>query len=107
MKTEGARHRRVIAPGKRCPDDAPAVIHLLIEPLDIPRRVVGDDEDDFRAVTLRGIDLHRIDAERSVAAHHDHLLLRTQKARCDPVRRSDTETTESARIEVSARRLET
>ncbi len=89
VQSERARHRRVVRPGERRSDHAPAVVHLLIEPLDVPCGVVRDDEHDLGAVALGRVDLHRVDAERAVAGDDDHLPIGMEQAtlRCRTARR--------------------
>ena len=96
VQAECARHRGVVAPRQRGADHAAAVVDLLVVALDVPRRVVGDDDDHLRAMTRGGIDLHRIDAERAVAGDDDDLAIRIKQRRGYAVRRADAQTAECA-----------
>ena len=74
---------------KRGADHAPAVVHFLVVTLDVPGRVVGDDEDRLSAVAHGRIDFHGIDAECAVAVDGDDLPARKGKGGGDGERYSD------------------
>jgi len=57
------RHRRVVAERKPRSDDL-AVRLLLVVHLDLPRPVVGDDDEHRRPWRDRGVDFHRVETER-------------------------------------------
>src|SRR6516225_9997033 len=84
-------------------DDPPTIIHFLVETFDVPGGVVGNDEHAFRAMTNRGVDLHRIDTEGTVAVYRNNLTSWQRKRSCDGERHADAEAAEGARIHVSRR----
>ena len=55
---------------------------------------------------LGAIDLHGVDAERAIAAHHDHLPFGAQQPGGNAVGCADAEAAEGAGIEIGARRFQ-
>jgi len=102
MRPEGAGEARIVRVAQSGADDAAAIVHFLIQPLDIPGGIVGHDEDHFRAVPHGGVDFHGVDAERTIAIDRDDLTARHGECGCDREGDSDTKTAECARIHVRA-----
>ena len=101
--TERSRHGGVVGVAERGPDDAPAVVELLVVALDVPGGVVGDDEDRLGPVPDRRVDFHGIDAESAVAIDRDDLAAGKSQRRRDGVRHADAETAERAGIHIGLR----
>ena len=100
MHTESARHRRVVGERKPRSDDL-AVRLLLVVHLDLPRPVVGDDDEHRRPVADRGVDFHRVEPERPVAGHHHDGPIGAREARRYAEGRADADATEWTGVEPS------
>ena len=104
MQAECARHCRVIGIPERRAADAAAVVQFLVDPLDVPGRVVGDHEDRVASMACSRVDLHRVQSERAVAAHRHDLALRKRQRGRIRERHADAEASVGPRVEISGRR---
>ena len=100
MGAEGAGERRIVGVAQRRADDPAAVVHLLVQALDVPGGIVRHDEHRLGVVADGSIDLHGIDPERSVAVDRDHLAVGHRQRRRDGERHADAEAAERAGIHV-------
>src|SRR6266481_3290232 len=86
-----ARHGGIIGVAQRGADHPPAVVRLLVIALDIPGRIVGDDEHRPGAVAHGRVDLHGIDPESAITVDGNNLPARERKRRRDRERHADAE----------------
>src|SRR5262249_8056386 len=103
IRPQRPRKPGIIGMTQGCADNASSVVHFLIEALDVPRRIVGYDEDDLCTMPDGGVDFHCIDAERTVAVDGNNLPRGQCKCRGDCKRNAYPETAKGARVHVNIR----
>ena len=103
VSSEGPRHRGIVGMSEQRADHPTAIVCLLVEALDVPRRVVGYYHYVLCAVADRRVDLHRVESESAVARDAHHLPAGIGERGRDGVGRSNAKAAEGAGVHISAR----